>query len=99
MAPVMFLVYVNYMTEGVNIYMSLFTDDVKILETNESKENCEHLHKDLDKIPRWSKLRVKKCKVLEMGSSRMTQRRRYSMGNERIKRNKYQNKFRSMNYR
>ena len=49
----MFLVYVNYMTEGVNSYMSLFADDAKLLRKIESKENCEHLHKDLHKIHRW----------------------------------------------
>ena len=56
LVPVMFLVYVNYMTEGVNSFMSLFADDAKLLRKIESKEDCKHLQKDLDKIHRWSKL-------------------------------------------
>ena len=31
LAPIMFLVYVNDMTEGVSSYISLFADDVKLL--------------------------------------------------------------------
>ena len=89
LAPMMFLVYVNYMTEGVNSCMSLLGDDAKLLRKIESKEDCEHLQKDLDKIHRWSKLwemefNAKKCKVLEIGCSRMKQRGKYSMGNEWI---------------
>ena len=50
LAPVMFLVYINDMTKGVNSYMSLFADDAKLLRKIESKEDREHLQKDLDKI-------------------------------------------------
>ena len=66
--------------------MSLFSDDAKLLRKIDSKEDCGDLQKDLDKIHRWSKLwemefNTKKCKVLEMGSSKMRQRGKYSMGN------------------
>ena len=36
LAQVMFLVYINYMTEGVNSYMSLFTDNAKLLRRLEN---------------------------------------------------------------
>ena len=36
--------------------MSLFADDLKLLRKIASKEDCEHLQKDPDKIHRWSKL-------------------------------------------
>ena len=67
-------------------YMSLFADDAKLLRKIKSKEDCEHLQKDLDKIHRWNKLwemelNAKKCKVLEIGCSRMRQRGKHSMGN------------------
>ena len=72
LAPVMFLVYVNYMTEEVYSYMSLFADDAKLLRKIESKEDCDNLQKDLNKIHRWSKLwemefNAKKCKVAGHG--------------------------------
>ena len=71
LTPVMFLVYINDMTEGVNSFMSLFADDAKLLRKIESKEDCEHLQKYFDKIHRWSKLwkmefNAKKCKVLKI---------------------------------
>ena len=56
LAPVMFSVNVNYMTEEVNRYRSLFADDAKLLRKIKSKEECEHLQNDLVKIYRWSKL-------------------------------------------
>ena len=56
LAPVMFLVCANDMTEEVNSYTSLFADDAKLLRKIESKDDCEHLQKDLDNIHRWSKL-------------------------------------------
>ena len=76
LAPVMFLIYVNDMTEGVNSYTSLFA---KLPRKIESKEDFELLQKDLDKIHRSSKLwemefKAKKCRVLEIGYSRMRQR-------------------------
>ena len=39
LASVMFLVYVNDITEGVNSYMSLFADDAKLLRKIKSKED------------------------------------------------------------
>ena len=62
--------------------MSLFADDAKLLRKIESKQDCEHLQKDLDKIHKRSKLwemefNAKKCKVLEIDCSRMRQREKY----------------------
>ena len=45
LAPVMFLVYVNDMTN-----MSLFADEANLLRKIESKEDCKHLQNDLDNI-------------------------------------------------
>ena len=82
--------------------MSLFADDAKLLSTIESKKDCEHLQKDVDKIHRWSKLwdmefNAEKCKVLEIDCSRMRQKGKYSMENEWI--NKCCKRFGSMDYR
>ena len=62
----MFFVYVNYITEGVKSCMSLFADDARLLRKIDSKEDCEHLQKDLDNIHIWSKFwemefNAKKC--------------------------------------
>ena len=39
LVSVMFLVYVHYVTEGVNSYMSLFADGAKLLRKIENKED------------------------------------------------------------
>ena len=41
--------------DRVNNCMNLSADDAKLLRKIESKENCEHLQEDLDKVHRWSK--------------------------------------------
>ena len=43
LAPVMFVVYVNDMTERVNSYMGLFAYGAKLLRKIENREDCEHL--------------------------------------------------------
>jgi len=66
LAPVMFLVYMNDMVEGVNSYVSLFADDAKLLRKVKTIADCESLQRDLDKILEWSerwemKFNAKKC--------------------------------------
>ena len=48
LAPIMFLVYVNYMTEGVNSYISLVANDAKLLRKIRNHQN------DINKIYEWS---------------------------------------------
>ena len=38
LAPIMFVVYINDMTEGVESYMNMFADDVKILRKIQDKK-------------------------------------------------------------
>ena len=55
LAPIMFLVvYVNDMTEGVSIYISLFADDAKLLRKIRNHKDCEELQNDINKIYEWS---------------------------------------------
>lgn len=48
----MFIVYVNDMVEGVEIYMNLFAEDSKITKKIE-KDSCGKLQEDLNRIYRW----------------------------------------------
>ena len=45
-------VLVNDLTEGVNNCLRLFASNAKLLRKMESKEDCDYLKKDLDKIHR-----------------------------------------------
>ena len=55
LAPIMFLVYVNDMTEGVSSYISLFADDLKLLRKIRNHKDCEKLQNYINKIYEWSK--------------------------------------------
>ena len=50
LAPIMFLVYVNDMTEGVSSYISLFADNEKLLRKIGSHKDCEELQNDKQDI-------------------------------------------------
>ena len=91
LAPIMFLIYVNDMTEGVSSYMSLFADDAKLLRKISNQEDCKELQKDLDRIHDWSKtwemeFNTRKCHLLEMGKSEARPMYTYKMGDAIISR-------------
>ena len=90
LAPVMFAIYVNDMTEGVSSYMSLFADDAKLMRRVERREDCETLQEDLNTIRDWSVLwkmefNVKKCGVIKFGHSRARPDFSYKLSDETIK--------------
>lgn len=73
------------MPEGVSTYISLFTDDAKLLSKINSYKDCEELQIDLNKIYKWSKrwkiqFNTNKCHVLEIGKSDMRPTWNYKMG-------------------
>ena len=87
LAPVMFLIYINDMPEGVRSYMSMFADDAKLMKKVKDKEDCEDLQRDLDKVYEWSQtwemeFNAKKCHVMELGKSKNRPTKSYKMGNE-----------------
>ena len=90
LAPIMFLIYVNDMPEGVKSYMSLFADDAKLLKQVRGKEDCEDLQRDLDMVYDWSQdwemeFNAKKCHVMKLGKSKNRPTNSYKMGNENLK--------------
>ena len=89
LAPIMFLIYVNDLPEGLSSYMSMFADDAKIMRHIKSIESCRELQEDLDKLHVWSQtwkmeFNAKKCHVLEMGVSDKRPNWTYKIGNEVI---------------
>lgn len=89
LGPIMFIVYINDMVEGVESYASLFADDAKVMKRIENEQSCEELQEDLSKIYRWSQewemeFNAKKCKVLEMGKSKRRPSGNYNMGGEAL---------------
>ena len=54
LAPIMFLVYINDMGEGITSYMNMFADDAKIMRKIVDEQSCRELQSDLDLIKQWS---------------------------------------------
>ena len=76
LAPLMFLIYVNDLSEGLSSCISLFANDVKLLRKVNTQEYCKKLLEDLNKIQEWSERWEKvfyasKCHVMEIGKSFM----------------------------
>ena len=86
LAPIMFLIYVNDLVDGIGSYASLFADDVKIMKRIERREDCMMLQDDLNKIFEWSQcwkieFNTRKCKVLRIGKCTKRIKAEYKMGN------------------
>ncbi len=90
LAPIIFVVYINDMTEGINSYMSLLEDDARLLRRVKNEEDCHELKRDLDRMYMWSQtwgmeFSSSKCHVMEIGKSKNRPRKTYKMGREKIK--------------
>ncbi len=89
LAHILFTVYVNDVTEGVESYMNLFTHDAKIMRKVTNEEDCNALNQDLIKINeglmRWNmEFNAKKCSVMRFGKSVKRSVGNYYLGNEEI---------------
>ena len=76
LAPIMFLVYVNDMTEGKNSYISLFADNGKLLRKIGYHKDCEELQNYINKTYEWSttwemKFNAKKMPCIGNGKNAM----------------------------
>ena len=74
LGPILFLIYINDIDNGMSAYISKFADDTKLMIPAISTINCDNLQSDLDKLNRWSamwlmKFNENKCKVLHIGKN------------------------------
>ena len=72
LGPVLFLVYINDIDEGVTSIISKFADDTKIANSVASNEQVIEIQQNLDKLSEWGqtwqmKFNADKCKVLHIG--------------------------------
>ena len=93
LAPIMFQVYINDMSEGLTSYINLFADDAKLMKVIKNKGDCEELQRDIDKIHEWSQqwkleFNTKKCHTMEMGNSKKRPTWEYQMGGINILKSK-----------
>ncbi len=90
LGPVMFAVYINDIDEGINSYMSLFTNNAKLLRRVSIEDSCgmlqQHLGKDWEWSCKWKmELNITKYKVMEFGKSKQRISGQHKLGGEIIK--------------
>ena len=72
LGPILFLVYIDDLEEGVTGYILKFADDTKLFRKTKEIGDKKKLQDDIDKLVRWSEkwqmlFNVGKCKCLHTG--------------------------------
>lgn len=75
LGPLMFLIYINDISEGIDSHIRLFADDSVVYGIVESPNEAAALQNDLNKLSDWSKmwqmsLNHDKCSVLKIGRTK-----------------------------
>jgi len=68
LGPLLFLLFINNLDEGINSNILKFADDTKIFKEVRNSTDCNQLQADLDKLVLWTQKRqtefnVDKCRV------------------------------------
>ena len=84
LGPLLFMIYINDLPEGIKSFMSMFADDTKVLKRIEDEESCRELQNDLDMLQQWSEkwlmtFNASKCKVISMGKSKNRPNYKYTL--------------------
>ena len=77
MGPILFLVYINDLQDGIISKLKLFADDAKIFNPVNSIKDSEIIQNDLDKLCEWCEkwkmnFNKKKCHALQIGRKNMS---------------------------
>ena len=89
LAPLMFLIYVNDLPDGLVSYINMFADDAKLMRQVRTPEDEQDLQRDLDLLYDWSvkwkmEFNASKCHVMKMGRSIHRPNTSYKMGSVEI---------------
>ncbi|WP_221627760.1 reverse transcriptase domain-containing protein, partial [Proteus mirabilis] len=74
MGPLLFIIFINDLEEGLEGWVSKFADDTKVGGVVDSEEGCGRLQRDIDKLQSWAErwqmeFNVAKCEVIHFGKS------------------------------
>jgi len=88
LGPLLFLIYINDLDEGIVSKLGKFADDTKLARSVSNNSDVELLREDLRKIFQWSVdwqmlFNVDKCTVMHLGSK--NRQCEYKMGNQTLK--------------
>ncbi len=86
LSPILFVLYVNDIPEGVRSLIKLFADDTKVLGKVRNEEDRDIVQRDLDYTEEWSRIwqlgfNLEKSK--SMHSGKQANPRKYTMWNDR----------------
>ena len=87
LGPVLFLIYINDIDNGLACRISKFADDAKIGNEAVTPLQRQQIQGDLNKLAEWANrwqmnFNTDKCKVLHIGSN--NPRAQYSMNNKQL---------------
>ena len=91
LGPVLFIIYINDIDDGILSKINKFADDCKLGRKVTNQEDIEILRQDLEKLSEWAdrwqmKFNVEKCAVLHMGKSEIN--RNYEINHTQLKTHK-----------
>jgi hypothetical protein len=83
LGPLLFLIFINDLPNGLTVMCKLFADDSKLMHVIRNPKDREELQKNINKILEWTAdwkldLNLSKCKVMHLGSKKIHQDHSYS---------------------
>jgi len=77
LGPLLFLIYINDLDEGIKSLILKFADDTKIFRKIVSDEDSRQLQNDLDLLLQWAEdwqmtFNIEKCKVMHIGNQNLS---------------------------
>ena len=87
LGPILFLMYINDISENIDSFIKIFADDTKIFKAITCKSDNESLQSDLDRLVAWSNkwqlpFNVAKCKIIHFGTKNSNAK--YQMENTQV---------------
>ena len=89
LGPLLFLLYINYLSENIQSQVRLFADDTAVYLTVSSLQDSQVLQSDLDSLQCWERtwhmeFNPTKCQVLHITRSRKPVMSRYFIQNREL---------------